>query len=117
MSFITNALTWIKEELSALYAALEPGLSYIEKNVPAALIKIAEGVLQAAVSGTAWSAILSSVLSQAETAGLNLAQGAVSAEEAATAALSAAQLNLIGNGTATGTAAAPVTPVAAQSVA
>lgn len=117
MSFIKNAINWIKEELSELYVALEPGLTYIEKNVPADLIKIAEAVLGAAVTGTPWATILSSVLSQAENAGLDLAKGAVSAEEAATGALSAAQLNILGNGTSAGTAAAPVTPAPSAQVA
>lgn len=109
MSVFKTFLTWVKTEVSSIFDAIEPGVSYIEKHIPAELIKLAEVVLGSLVAGTPWPTIAAAVITQAEAAGIILAKGALSAEEEATVAINTAQNNMLVNGTATGTAASAVT--------
>lgn len=81
---------------------IEPGIKYLEQNVPAVVITLAESVLSAAIAGTPWSALIAELVTQAEAQGIKLV------ENAGTVALNTAENNLIAKGTP-----APVT-VAAQ---
>ncbi len=62
-----------------------PALKYVEENGGKAALAIAEGVLAGALSGTPWGALLASMATEAEAAGIRLAEGAAAARTAATA--------------------------------
>lgn len=88
-----EAKSWIIEQLSALYTQIEPGLIYLEKNVPAAVIALAQSLLIGAEAGTPWPTLEDNLIAQAEK------EGVILAKEAATVALNTAQNNLIATGT------------------
>lgn len=79
--------------VSDVDTAIEPGLAYLKAHVPAAAITIAESILASAVAGTPWGTLASALVTQAEAAGIAIA------EDAAKVALNAAQNNLIASGT------------------
>lgn len=92
MSFFTMLKDWFSSEFHALLVALQPGLTYLEKNASAEAIKLAEAVLTGAIAGTPWAALIAELLTQAEQSGVRVAEGA------AGAILNAAQTNLIATG-------------------
>lgn len=101
MSFFKTIESWFSSEFKELLAALQPGLEYLEKNASADAIKLGEAVLAGAVAGTPWSALTAALLTQAEAAGITIAEGA------AGAILNAAQTNLIAKGTLPSPVATP----------
>lgn len=87
---VENAL---HDFLHTTYGAVKPGLDYLKANVPDEAIKLAEALLASAVAGTPWATLIATLITQAEAAGIKLA------EQAATVALNSAQNNLIATGT------------------
>lgn len=83
---IENFLHGLVNEIDTV---IEPGLEYLKANVPAEAVTIGEGILSAAATGAPWATLLASLVSQAETAGIKLA------EDAAKVALNTAQNNII----------------------
>lgn len=72
--------------------AIQPGVAYLKANVPAEAIKLGEAVLAGAVTGTPWASLVTALISQAEAAGITLA------EQAAGIVLNYAQSNLLATG-------------------
>lgn len=68
---------------------LEPGLSFIEANGGAAILKLAEAVLAEFEDDASWATIIAAFIPAAESAGVTLAEGA------AGAILNAAKLNAL----------------------
>lgn len=89
---ITDIENFLKGVVSDIDTVLQPGLAYLEANVPAQAISIAENILATAVTGTPWATLMASLLAETKTAGITLI------EAAASAALNAAQNNLIAKG-------------------
>jgi hypothetical protein len=89
---ITEMKNFLEGVENDIDSVLQPGIAYLEANVPAEAITIGEGILAAAANGTPWATLLASMLKQAEAAGITLV------EAAASAALNAAQTNLIAKG-------------------
>lgn len=75
------------------YAA--PALAVVAANGGKIILTLAEGVLTAAVAGTPWAALETSLVASAE------AQGIVLAKEAATAILNLVKAKLVAEGTPT----------------
>lgn len=89
LSILETIKNFVHNLITDIDKVLEPGIQYLKNNVPAAAITLAEEVLTAAVTGTPWAALGATLIQQAEAKGITLA------EEAAKAALNAAQNNLI----------------------
>jgi hypothetical protein len=106
---VKTELTEIKTELTPEIKTAEndakaigsAALSYIQTNGLTDLYAIATSVLTSIASGTAWSTVLSTVVTQGEAAGITIAKGAESV------VVAQAQADLI----AAGTLAAPSTAV------
>lgn len=92
-TILQEAKTWVIEKLSALYSEIEPGLVYLEENVPVLALTLARSLLMGAEAGTPWPSLVSSLITSAEAQGIKLT------EEAATVALNTSQNNLIATGT------------------
>lgn len=75
------------------YAA--PALAVVAANGGKIILGLAEGVLTAAIAGTPWAALESSLIASAE------AQGITLAKEAATAILNLVKSNLVAKGVPT----------------
>lgn len=83
----------IHDFFHSFYSVIKPGLDYLKANVPDEAIILAEEALKAAVSGTPWATLVRELVTNAEAAGIKLA------EKAATVALNSAQNNLIATDT------------------
>lgn len=68
----------IQNYFHSLVSDLKPALDYIEKNGGEAALKLAEGVLAGAATGTPWAALIAALIPAAEAAGITLAEGAAS---------------------------------------
>lgn len=110
---IENALTGLKSTpviapiITDVEAAAAAGWSWFKTNVPAIAVSLGETILTGAVTGTPWSALEGTLITQAEAAGITIEKNV------ATAALNAAQTNLIATGTSILSALPPVAPGAA----
>lgn len=82
-------------------AAAAAGWEWLKANVPAVAVSLGETLLTGGIAGTPWAALESTLITQAETAGVTIEKNV------ATAALNAAQTNLIAAGTPILTASAP----------
>jgi hypothetical protein len=94
-NFLHNLVSSTEAEIVA-YAT--PAIKFIEANGGTAILALAEGVLAGAVAGTPWATLAASLVTQAEAAGIQLAEGAASV------VLNYAQSNMQVSGTATGAA-------------
>lgn len=102
MSILTAVENFFKSLVTDIDTAISPAVKYLEANVPAEAITLAESILAGAVTGTPWATLTATLLSQAE------AQGITLAENAAKIVLNTAQSNIIAKQeTAASTVAAP----------
>lgn len=69
-----------------------PAIQYIEANGGKAVLSLAEAVLAGAVAGTPWATLSASLVTSAEAAGIQLAEGAASA------VLNFAKANMVAQG-------------------
>lgn len=91
-----SVLTFFESFFNKIFAAVKPGLLYLEANVPAELVEIIEAGILAGFSG-GWTAFLNTMEVEAISKGIQTTKTAIAI------AANAAQSNLI----ATGAIAAP----------
>lgn len=85
----------VNETQAEIVTYATPAIEYIEKNGGTAVLTLAESVLAGAVAGTPWATLSASLVASAETAGIQLAEGA------AAAILNFAKSNMVAEGKAT----------------
>lgn len=82
----------IETFFSGIFAKIKPGITYLEKNVPAKAVEIAEELLKDVEADKAWAVILAELIAAAKADGIELL------EAAAAITLNTAQNNLIATG-------------------
>lgn len=93
MSIFTTIANWFKSAIEKIDNEIQPGIKYIEANIPAIAIQIGEALLAGVEVGTPYAVIVKTLIATLQTQGVTLVSGA------AHVVLNTAENNLIAAGT------------------
>lgn len=93
MSIFATIKSWFVTAISEIDDDIQPGIKYIEENIPAIAIQIGEALLAGVEVGTPYAVIVKTLITTLQTQGVKLVSGA------AHVVLNTAESNLIAAGT------------------